>query len=243
MNSQRYVRQIMLREIGEEGQKRLASSSVLIVGLGGLGSIVAPYLNGAGIGKLGLVDNDKVSLSNLHRQILYAESQIGLPKATCAAAFLAERSGHTRLLAYEESLQPSNASKFIADYDVVVDCTDNFFTRFLIDDTCRQLGKRWVYGAIGEFEGRVAVFDSKSGSSFSDLYPERDFLSGLPNTVSGVSGPLPGVVGSIQAMETIKLIAGVDDVLMGKLFTINLLTLETNIIDFRLTQRQKIAGL
>ncbi|MDE6795521.1 MAG: HesA/MoeB/ThiF family protein [Muribaculaceae bacterium] len=228
----RYSRQIMLEEIGEEGQKRLASSSVLIVGLGGLGSIVASYLNGAGIGRIGLVDNDKVSLSNLHRQILYTEAQVGLSKATCAAEFLSDRCRATRLTAYDESLQPANADKLVAEYDVVVDCTDNFFIRFLIDDTCRKLGKFWVYGAIGEFEGQVAIFDGRSDKRFTDLYPERDFLCSLPKATSGVVGPLPGVVGAIQSLETIKLIAGVEGALIGKLFTINLLTFETNLINF-----------
>ncbi|MDE6371813.1 MAG: HesA/MoeB/ThiF family protein [Duncaniella sp.] len=227
----RYSRQIKLKELGEEGQRRLEKGSVLIVGTGGLGSVVATYLNGAGIGRLGLVDNDTVSVTNLHRQFLYTENERGKRKAECAAEFLSARSGHTRLTPYSDALNEENALKLIDEYDIVVDCTDNFQTRFLIDDTCRQLGKSWVHGAIGEFEGRVAVFTPECGPGFSDLYPEREYLCGLKRTEAGVMGPVPGVVGSIQAMEAIKLIAGMNGQLSGRLFTINLLTLETNLID------------
>ncbi len=232
MEENRYLRQTLLKEIGEEGQRRLEAASVLIVGVGGLGSVVATYLNGAGIGKIGLIDNDTVSLTNLHRQILYTEAQIGLPKAECAVRFLAERSGHTELCGYTEPLSADNAEKLIGEYDVVVDCTDNFATRFLIDDVCRRLKKSWVYGAIGEFNGQMAVFSSDSEKRFTDLYPDREYLCSLPRTVAGVLGPLPGIIGSLEAMQTIKLIAGITDNLAGCLFTINTLTLETNIINF-----------
>lgn len=232
MADDRYLRQTMLKEIGEEGQRRLKSSSVLIVGLGGLGSVVSTYLNGAGIGCLGLIDSDAVSLSNLHRQFLYTEAEIGLPKAECAARFLAARSEQVELHVYAEPLISSNAEALIGKYDVVVDCTDNYCTRFLIDDICALQNKSWVYGAIGEFEGQVALFGRISGRRFSDLYPDREYLCGLPPFVSGVLGPLPGIVGSLQAMETIKLIAGIPCFLNNKLFTINTLTLETNLIDF-----------
>ncbi len=231
MDKERYLRQILLKEIGEEGQKRLNDSSVLIVGAGGLGSIVATYLNGAGIGKIGVVDKDVVSISNLHRQILYKETQVGMSKAERAVDFLKERSEHTVLCSYPESLEPSNATSLIGEFDVIVDCTDNYCTRFLIDDTCRSLGKAWVYGAIGEFVGQIGVFAPDSEIRFSDLYPDRDFLCSLPPSNGGVVGPVPGVTASLQAMETIKLIVGIDSTLVGKLFTINLLTLETNIIE------------
>lgn len=231
MDKERYLRQILLKEIGEEGQKRLNDSSVLIVGVGGLGSIVATYLNGAGIGKIGIVDKDVVSISNLQRQIVYTEAQMGMYKAECAVDFLAKRSSHSVLCSYPDSLEPANASSLIGEYDVVVDCTDNYATRFLIDDTCRNLGKPWIYGAIGEFTGQIGVFDSNTEIRFSDLYPDREYLCSMPPANGGVLGPVPGVIGSIQAMETIKLIVGLSDTLVGKLFTINLLTLETKIID------------
>lgn len=234
MTDQRYSRQIKLRELGEEGQYRLGNGSVLIVGVGGLGSVVATYLNGAGIGTLGLIDGDVVSESNLHRQFIYTESDTGRPKVACAARFLAARSSHTRIIAHECDLNEENARELIAGCDVVVDCTDNFPTRFLIDDICRELGKSWVYGAIGEYDGRVAVFGPQSDAGFSDLYPDREYLCGQPRAETGVLGPVAGVVGSLQAMETIKLIAGVECRLSGKLFTINALTFETNILEFNL---------
>ena len=232
MADNRYLRQIMLKEIGEEGQRRLASSSVLIVGLGGLGSVAATYLNGAGIGRIGLIDSDVVSVSNLHRQFLYTQDETGLPKAGCAARFLAARSESVSLHPYCESLTPDNAERLIGEYNVVVDCTDNYATRFLIDDICARQGKSWVYGALGAFSGQVALLGSVSGRRFSDLYPDREYLCSLPPFVSGVLGPLPGIIGSLQAMETIKLLVGISSGLTGKLFTINTLTLETNLIDF-----------
>ncbi len=239
MKNDRFLRQTMLKEVGEEGQRRLDASSVLIVGVGGLGSVVATYLNGAGVGHIGLIDSDVVSLNNLHRQFIYTEAEVGEPKAQCAARFLAARSEGVEIQILDERLTPANAERLIADYDVVVDCTDNYATRFLIDDACAAVGKSWVYGAIGGFDGQVSVFGRASGFSgnaacrrFADLYPDREYLCGLPPFVSGVLGPQPGVIGSLQAMEALKLLLGIPSPLSGKLFTINTLTLKTNLIDF-----------
>ncbi len=227
-----HLRQTMLKEVGVEGQRRLKEASVLIVGVGGLGSVVAAYLNGSGIGKIGLIDSDTVSFSNLHRQLLYTLTQVGMSKAERAADFLRERSGNPDIVPYREALTPGNAEHIIKDYDLVIDCTDNYSTRFLIDDTCRKLNKTWVFGAIGEFRGCVSVFAAGSGRCLSDIYPDREYLCNLTPTVSGVLGPVAGIVASMQALEAIKLIIGIESPLTGKLFTINTLNLETNLIDF-----------
>ncbi|MDE6207846.1 MAG: HesA/MoeB/ThiF family protein [Muribaculaceae bacterium] len=231
MDNQRYARQMMLEEIGEEGQRRISDASVLIVGVGGLGSIVATYLNGAGIGRIGLIDADTVSLTNLHRQVLYTEAQLGLPKAVCATEFLAARSNHTRIECHNEFLSQDNAGQIFKNYDLVVDCTDNFPTRFLINDTCAQLHKSWIFGAIGPFSGQVTVFVHGSGRSLADLY-EREYLCSQPRTVAGVVGPVPGIIASIEALEAIKLIAGVPSPLTSRLFSIDLLTFDTHLLEF-----------
>ncbi len=225
---ERYSRQIMLPEIGEEGQKKLAQASVLIVGLGGLGCPVALYLTGAGVGRIGLCDNDTVSINNLQRQILYSEESEGVSKTTIARHRLSELSSHTRFDLWTKGLTTANAEEIISEYDLVIDCTDNHATRYLIDDTCLRLGKNWIYGAIEDYEGRVAVF-GRNGYSYYDLYPEKELLSKSTQATGGVIGPLPGVIGSIQAAEAIKLICGFGDNLTGKLLLFNIkdLTLKT----------------
>lgn len=228
----RYSRQTMLAEIGEEGQRRLLSSSVLIVGLGGLGAAVATYLTGAGVGRIGLCDPDRVSLSNLQRQVLYTEQQIGMPKVEEAARRLGAQSSSTRFDLHPDGLTEENGETLAAGYDLLVDCTDNFSTRYLIDDICHRLGKPWVYGSIGEFRGQVAVMNHLNGRRYADLYPDRDALCALPRKTAGVIGAVPGVIGAIEASEALKLLAGFGDTLDGRLFSIDLLTLSTSIIEF-----------
>ena len=227
---ERYSRQIMLQEIGEEGQRKLGDASVLIVGLGGLGSPVALYLTAAGIGRIGLCDKDNVSISNLQRQILYSEATEGMPKSGCAHKRLSELSSATVFDLWDDGLNQSNASDIISDYDIVVDCTDNHASRYLIDDICHDLGKIWIYGAIEGFEGRVSTF-CNGGLRYSELFPERETLSGLPSAAGGVIGTLPGIIGSLQATETIKMICGFGETLVGKLLLFNLKNLTFNIID------------
>ena len=147
----RYIRQTMLPQIGEQGQRRIAAASVLVVGLGGLGSPVAAYLAGAGIGRLGLCDSDTVSLSNLHRQVLYSTQQQGIPKTCAATERLAAINPGIELVCHDVALDKDNIEKIVAGYDLVVDCCDNFRTRYLLDDVCVQLGKTWIYGSVGEF--------------------------------------------------------------------------------------------
>ncbi len=222
----------MLDAIGPEGQERIARASVLIVGLGGLGAPVATYLTGAGVGRIGLADADTVSESNLHRQTLYAEGQIGMPKTEAARARLAAMSSHTVFDLYPEGLTSGNADSIVSRYDLVMDCCDNFTTRFLIDDSCSRAGVPWVHGAIGEFAGQLSVFNLSAGVRYSDLYTDRDAMCALPRVTGGVIGPVPGVIGALQASEALKILAGFGTSYEGRLFCIDLLSLQTSTITF-----------
>lgn len=227
----RYTRQTMLDEIGLAGQHAISNAHVLIVGVGGLGSPVAMYLAGAGVGTIGIADNDVVSESNLHRQILYRQSQVGKPKVEMAAELLKALNPDVIIEPYRCMLDAANASELLVQYDLVIDCCDNFSTRYLIDNVCADLKKTWIYGSIGRFCGQVSVFTPSSPCRYSDLYPERQRLCSQPKRTEGVIGPVPGVIGSIQACEALKILAGVPDTLDGKLFTIDLKTMITNIIE------------
>ena len=227
---ERYLRQTMLPEIGEEGQRRLSEASVLIVGLGGLGCPVSLYLAGTGIGRIGLCDNDTVSVSNLHRQLLFGEKSVGTPKIMAAADRLSDVSPHTSFDLWPDGLTHENASEIISRYDIVVDCTDNHATRYLIDDVCAYQGKPWVYGAIGGFDGQVSTF-IPSGPRYSDIYPDRDDLSAASRSMLGVLPPLPGIIGSIEAAEVIKLICGFGETLAGKLLIFNLKSMTFNTLN------------
>lgn len=228
----RYARQILLPEIGPEGQQRLQRSAVLLVGLGGLGSAVAPALVGAGIGRIGLADPDTVSESNLQRQTLYTERQIGQPKCEAARQRLAALSSHTLFDLHAKGITPENARRIIADYDLVIDCCDNFPTRYLLDDACAACGKPWVHGAIGAFGGMVTVFNHRRTKRYAELYPDREALCAREHAVQGVVGTVPAVVGALEASEALKLLAGFGDVLDGLLFTIDLKTMHTELMDF-----------
>lgn len=227
----RYARQTMLPEIGTEGQRRLAEASVLIVGVGGLGSAAALYLTGAGVGRIGLADADCVAESNLQRQILYTERQIGIPKTEAARERLAALSSQTRFDSHPQGITPPNAKRIIAQYDLVIDCCDNFPTRYLLDDVCAACGKPWVYGSIGAFHGQVSLFNYRSGRRYRDLYPDRETLCSKPQTTAGVLGTVPGVIGTIEASEALKVLAGFGEPLDGRLFTIDLLTLQSEIME------------
>ena len=227
---ERYSRQTMLPEIGIVGQQKLNEASVLIIGLGGLGSPVALYLTAAGIGRIGVCDSDTVSISNLQRQILYSELSEGNSKAVTAYQRLAELSSATAFEVWKDGLRPENAEEIISAYDLVVDCTDNHATRYLIDDTCFKLGKTWIYGAIEGFEGRISTF-GRDGFRYTELYPDREVLAESPNAQGGVIGPVPGFIGSLQAAEVIKLICGFGDNLVGKLLLFDLKNLIFNKID------------
>ena len=183
----RYDRQIILPEIGEEGQKKLQEAKVLIVGVGGLGSPIALYLTGAGVGCLGLVDDDLVSITNLQRQVLYSEKELGKPKALCAAGRLSALNSGIRIYPYSTRLTKDNAYDIIQKYDIVVDGCDNFATRYLINDICIKQEKPYVYGAICGFEGQVSVFNyGNQKKNYRDLYPDEEEMQRMPPPPKGV---------------------------------------------------------
>lgn len=225
----RYDRQMILPEIGEEGQLKLKKAKVLIVGVGGLGSPIALYLAGAGVGCIGLVDDDRVSISNLQRQVLYSENELDKPKAVCAAERLSTLNSGISILPYSTRLTEENAGNIIRKYDIVVDGCDNFATRYLINDICIEQRKPYVYGAICGFEGQVSVFNyGEMKKSYRDLYPNEEEMKRMPPPPKGVIGVTPAVVGSIEATEVLKIICGFGDILAGKLWTIDLRTLQSN---------------
>ncbi len=229
---ERYIRQTMLPEVGEQGQNKLLKARVLIVGVGGLGSPVSIYLTGAGVGTIGLIDDDNVSESNLQRQILYTENEIGTPKALCAKRRLEKLNSSVTIECYCTRLTEDNAGSIMSDYDIIVDGCDNYQTRYLISDMCEKLGKVYVYGAICAFDGQVSVFDYKKGLSYRMLYPDEQGMLDMPPQPKGVIGVTPGVVGVVEANEVIKYICGFGESLCGKLWSIDLRNMQTNIIDF-----------
>jgi adenylyltransferase/sulfurtransferase len=235
---ERYKRQIQLEDIGVEGQKKLQKAAVLIVGVGGLGSAISLYLAAAGIGKIGLIDDDFVSLSNLQRQILYSEAEIGLPKVKCAKNRLNQLNSETNIEIFDAKFDKKNAKNLTEKFDIIVDGSDNFATRYLINDICVELGKPYIYGSIEEFSGQVSVFnynfnENIKSKNYRDLFPnETELINGKTTISNGVLGVLPGIIGSIEANEVIKIITGTGEVLANKLFTIDLLSMETNVVTF-----------
>lgn len=224
---ERYNRQLILPEIGEEGQARLQQARVLIVGVGGLGSPIALYLTGAGVGTIGLIDDDVVSESNLQRQVLYNEKEVGLSKAEKAREHLQALNSHVCIKAYPEQLTAENAEAIIRQYDLVLDGCDNFATRYLINDTCVRLGKVYIYGAIRAFDGQVSVFNYQGGPDYRRLFPDEEEMYRMPHPPKGVLGVTPGLIGCAEANEALKIIVGYGEVLSGKLWQIDLKTLET----------------
>lgn len=227
---ERYNRQMILPEIGEEGQNKLSKAKVLIVGVGGLGSPIALYLAGAGVGCIGLIDDDVVSVSNLQRQVLYTEEEVGLPKAVQAKKRLEALNRDIKVEAYNMRLTDGNADDIISDYDIVVDGCDNFQTRYLINDTCRKLGKVYVYGAIRAFDGQVSVFNYNGGPDYRTLFPDEEEMKLMPAPPKGVIGATPGLIGCVEAGEVLKIIVGYGEVLSGKLWYIDLKTMQANTI-------------
>lgn len=218
----RYDRQIKLSEVGVSGQEKLQKSSVLIVGVGGLGCPAAQYLAGAGIGKIGLMDHDRVSLTNLHRQTLYGEDNIGEFKAKVAKEKLQHLNSEIELVAIEEALTIENAEKIFSEYDVILDGTDNFETKYLINDACVLTGKPWVYASIYKNEAQLSVFNYKEGPSYRCLFPKTT-QQNISCEVTGVLGVTPGILGTLQAAEVLKIILGIGNVFSGKLKVLNIL--------------------
>jgi adenylyltransferase/sulfurtransferase len=214
----RYSRHLLLPEVGPEGQRRLKAARVLLVGAGGLGSPAALYLAAAGIGTLGLVDFDAVDLTNLQRQVLHGTSDVGTAKTDSAEARLHDLNPHVAIEKFSERLTAANAPGIVGDFDVIVDGSDNFPTRYLVNDAAVLAGKPNVYGAIFRFEGQVSVFDAARGPCYRCLYAEPPPPGLVPSCAeAGVLGVLPGVIGSLQALETIKLVLGAGDPLLGRL--------------------------
>lgn len=214
----RYGRHLIMPEVGMEGQKKLKSARVLIVGAGGLGSPLCLYLAAAGIGRIGLLDFDRVEQSNLQRQVIYSVRDVGRPKLEAAKDRILELNPNIQVENHEVRLTSQNALDIIKNYDLVVDGTDNFPTRYLVNDACVLLGKPNVYGSIFRFEGQISVFDAKRGPCYRCLYPQPPPPGLVPSCAEGgVLGILPGVVGTLQAVETIKIILGKGDSLVGRL--------------------------
>ena len=205
----RYNRQVILAERGEEGQAKIKKAKVLVIGAGGLGCPILQYIATAGVGIIGIVDFDTIEIHNLHRQILYTEEQIGLTKAKTAKTTVEKLNPLIKVLAFEEKLTLENAAKIIAEFDIVVDGSDNFKTRYLVNDTCVALNKTLVYGSILGFEGQIAVFNHQGSKNLRDLFPEPPNPKDVPNcSFNGVLGTLPGMIGTMMAHETLKLIIG-----------------------------------
>ena len=224
---QRYSRHLLIPEVAMEGQQKLKAASVLIIGAGGLGSPSALYLTAAGIGHLGIVDFDVVDSSNLQRQILYGQKQIGNLKTESARERLHDLNPNVEISTFNEPLTSENALKIIQNFDIILDGTDNFPTRYLVNDACVLAGKVNVYGSIFRFEGQVSIFGSKEGPCYRCLYPEPPPPGLVPSCAEGgVLGVLPGIIGTIQASETIKYILGIGEPLVGQLLLFDALTMQ-----------------
>lgn len=242
----RYQRQMLLKEVGETGQQKLLQSKVLVIGAGGLGCPVLQYLVAAGVGKIGIVDDDVVSLSNLHRQVLYTTNDIGFLKVERAAAILKTLNPDIEIISYNCRLTNQNALELIEGYDIVVDGTDNFSSRYMINDATVILLKPLVYAAISRFEGQVAVFNcvgknNEKAVNYRDLFPNPPSEDeGMNCAEAGVLGVLPGIIGSMQANETIKLITGIGQPLINRLLTYN--SLNNQLYEMSLTASDQTAS-
>ena len=235
--SGRYFRQLTLRGFGVAAQEKLLSSKVLVIGAGGLGCPMLQYLAAAGIGTIGIADFDKVSLTNLHRQILYTANDIGAYKAEKAKNYLLNLNPEINIVSYIEKISSENVNEIISAYDVIIDATDNLEARYIINDACVVLNKPFVLGAIHEYQGQVAILnysdrETNKTVNYRDIFPNLSAGSELPNCeANGVLGVLCGIIGTMQANEAIKLIAGIGTPLINKLLTYDSLTNETLIVE------------
>lgn len=241
----RYHRHTLLTEFGVKGQELLKASSVLVIGAGGLGCPALQYLCAAGVGTIGIVDDDIIDLSNLQRQILYNTADVGQSKAETAAKKLKAQNALVNIITHNIRLNSQNALDVISKYDLVLDGSDNFPTRYLVNDACVMLKKPFVMGSIFKFEAQISVFNYKGGPTYRCLYPEPPNPKDVPNCSEvGVLGVLPGIVGSYQANEAIKVLTGIGEPLSGILFVLNILTMETNKLSISLDPKSlKIENL
>jgi sulfur-carrier protein adenylyltransferase/sulfurtransferase len=242
---QRYNRQMLIPEFGLAGQEKLKAAKVLVIGCGGLGSPILLYLTAAGIGTLGIVENDVVDVSNLQRQVLYSSESVRYAKIDETKKRLKDLNPFVKINKYATRLTSVNALAIIKDYDIVIDGTDNFPTRYLVNDACVMLDKPFVYGAIHRFEGQVAVFNYKGSSTYRDLFPSPPPPEQAPNCAeAGVLGVLPGIIGSMQALEAIKVIAEIGEPLAGKLLVLDTLSMQSRIIKIpKMPDTEKITQL
>ena len=234
---ERYQRQIVLPDFGIEKQEKLKQAKILVVGVGGLGSVVSLYLTAAGVGQIGIVEQDSVSLTNLQRQILYREEEIGQQKLYLAQKTLQKLNSNVKIIPYNCYLDASNAEEIIKNYDIVMDCTDNYAARYVINDACVALDKPFIHGTIGNTVGQLAVLNlGKPSSDYRVLYPDEKAMITQKNSSKGVIGVLPCVIASLQTNEAIKILTNSGVILKDTLLIIDLLTLETR--KFKLPTRK-----
>ena len=242
---ERYHRQLILKDFGEAAQLKLLQAKVLVVGAGGLGCPVLQYLAAAGTGTLGIVDDDVVSLNNLHRQVLYSTNDIGSSKAETAAKKLNDLNPEIRIVPYNARLTTENALDIINKYEIIIDGTDNFSTRYMINDACVLLDRPLVYGAISQFEGQASVFNYSTNQNqekinYRDIFPDPPKEDEVLNCAeAGVLGVLPGIIGTMMANETIKMITGIGEVLAGHLFTYNALNNQVYILSLSASEESR----
>jgi len=239
----RYSRHLLIPEVGLSGQKKIKAASVLVIGTGGLGSPVALYLAAAGVGRIGLVDYDRVDASNLQRQVIHGTSQLGELKVTSARQRMLDINPDIQVDVYNEPFTSANAMQIAQDYDILIDGTDNFPTRYLSNDVCVLLGKPNVYGSIYRFDGQVSVFDARVGPCYRCLFPEPPPPGLVPSCAEGgVLGVLPGTIGTLQATEALKLILGIGETLNGRLLLFNALDMSFDFVNLRKNPNCKICG-
>lgn len=239
-----YNRHLILEDIGEDGQLKLKQAKVLVIGAGGLGCPILQYLTAAGVGKIGIIDHDTIDQSNLQRQILYSHDAIGQFKAEVAAQRLSGLNPFVNFEVYLQKLTSEVAIELFSKYDIVVDGSDNFPTRYLVNDAAVLTNKPVVFGSIYKFEGQVSVFNYNNGPTYRCLYPNAPKPNEVPNCSEiGVLGVLPGIIGSLQANEVIKLICGIGDVLSGKLLTYNALSMQQLILSFQKNESIQVTEL
>ena len=239
----RYSRHLLIPDVGLQGQLKLKQAAVLIIGAGGLGSPVALYLAAAGVGRIGIVDSDVVDASNLQRQVLHGSAELGQPKVESARRRMLDLNPNITVDIYPEPFTAANARQIAAPYDVIVDCSDNFPTRYLSNDLCVLTGKANIYGAIYRFDGQASVFDARHGPCYRCLFPEPPPPGLVPScSDGGVLGVLPGVIGALQAAETIKVLLGIGETLVGRLLLVNALEMSFELIKLRKNPRCKVCG-
>ena len=238
-DKRRYSRHLLLNEVGERGQEKLKNAKVLVVGAGGLGCPILMYLSAAGVGHIGVIDDDIVDESNLQRQVLFLSSDVGKSKALTAKKRIEDRNPLINIVAYEERLSTSNALELFAEYDLIVDGTDNFATRYLVNDACVLSGKPLVYGSIHKFEGQITVFNYEDGPTYRDIFPTPPAPGAVPNCSEvGVIGVLPGIIGMQQANEALKVILGMGEILKGRLLVYS--ALSANYQEFKISKSKNV---